>query len=88
MTKIYKGYKMKYLDLIRKTADNSKYKVKFTKLNGDIRVLIGTRPNLTRDERTRLGYNLELSGNVIFKDAEIDNYRTVKACNVISIVEI
>jgi hypothetical protein len=76
---------MKYKELIKKTSRDEKYKITFKKINGDLRILKGSRPNLTKDERSALGYNLEQAGNVIFMDEDINMYRTVKAANVISI---
>jgi len=79
---------MKYKELIKKTSTGEKYKITFKKINGDLRVLKGSRPNLNKDERSALGYSLEQAGNVIFIDEDIDMYRTVKAVNVISLKKI
>lgn len=76
---------MEYKELIKKTSIEKKYQITFKKINGDLRILKGERPNLTKDERNALGYDLEKSGNVIFKDLDINQFRTVKAENVISL---
>jgi hypothetical protein len=79
---------MEYKELIKETSTDSKYQITFKKINGDLRILKGQRPNLTKDERIALGYDLEKSGNVIFKDLDINEFRTVKAVNVVSLKEL
>ena len=78
---------MDYKELMNKTSSGGIFRVRFRKLNGETRFLIGSRPNLSKEERSSIRYDLESSGNVIFKDHEIGDYRTVKAANVISIIK-
>jgi hypothetical protein len=79
---------MNYSDLLQKTSNGGSYSVTFKKLNGEMRTLNGTRPNLTSDERSAIGYDLQATGNVIFKDAEINDFRAVKAANVVTVTQI